>query len=113
MLNRCSAARMVSMVKPRSCRRFSMSELTYSPILVEMKNFLKHRRKPRRFLGLAYQNITHLRLPALAGLTARHDLKIALEIGHLHIREQLCAAQVDRVVLAPGALEVRQQLRQH
>src|SRR5579859_2446897 len=111
MLNCCRALMMVSIVIPRSCRRFSISELTYSPILIEMKNFLKHRRETRRFLGLAYQNITHLSLPAFAGLAARHDLQIALEIGDLHISKKLCAAQVDRVGLASGALEVRQQLR--
>src|SRR5579859_2553068 len=113
MLNCCRAAMMLSIVIPRSCRRFSMSELTYSPILIEMKNFLKHRRETRRFLGLTYQNITHPCLPALAGLATRHNLQIALEICHLHISEKLRSAQVNRVVLAPGALEVCQQLRPH
>src|SRR5579863_8261521 len=102
---------MLSIVTPRSCRRFSISELTYSPILIEMKNFLKYSRKTRSFLGFAYQNIAHLGLPARAGVAARHHLQVTLEIGDFHIREKLRAAQVDRVVLASGSLEVCQQLR--
>src|ERR1700682_1998054 len=111
-----------SSVTPRSCKRFSISELTYSPCLtlagyvcrnrmrlIEMKDFLKHRGETRSLFGFANENIAHLGLPARAGPAGRHNLQVALEIIDLHVGEKLRAAQVDRVVLAPGALEIRQE----
>src|SRR5712691_10864715 len=124
MLNCCMASMTPSSVTPRSCKRFSISELTYSPCLtlagyvcrnrmrlIEMKDFLKNRGETGSRLSFANENIAHLGLPARAGLAGRHDLQVALEIIDLHVGEKLRAAQVDGVVLAPGTLEVCQEFR--
>src|SRR6202171_2562501 len=113
-----------SSVTPRSCKRFSISELTYSPCLtlagyvcrnrmrlIEMKDFLKHRGETRSLFGFANENISHLGFPARAGLAGCHNLQVALEIIDLHVGEKLRAAQVDGVVLPPGSFEGGQEVR--
>src|ERR1051326_6814437 len=120
------AAMKLSGVTPSSCKRFSISELTYSPcltdtgfmpgqvrysFLIEMKNFLENRGKTCSRLGFTDENIAHLGLPTFAGLAGRHNLQVTLKILDLHISEKLRIAQVDGIVPASGALKVCQKLR--
>src|SRR5438270_1030069 len=81
----------------------------YRFTLIEMKDFLKNRGETCSRLGCADENIAHLGLPAFAGPTGRHNLQVTLKIIDLHISEKLSAPQIDGIILAPGAFQIRQE----
>src|SRR5437763_3488908 len=81
----------------------------YRFTLIEMKDFFKNEWKTCSTLGFADENIAHLGLPAFAGPAGSHGLQVTLKIIDLHISEKLRAPQIDGVILAPRALQVRQE----